>query len=115
MAVVAVDGGDERARAREGESREGSRGRERVRERSEGAAWRHPKRPGRSGKQEVARGGVGARHRAASGRGRGRRQGRSGDGLGRKCWAVQVGFGERQVSPGKFLFCFIFLILLPLF
>ena len=54
MAVVAVDGGDERARAREGESREGSRGRERVRERSEGAAWRPPKRPGRSGKQEVA-------------------------------------------------------------
>ena len=54
MTVVAVDGGDERARAREGESREGSRGRERVRERSEGAAWRHPKRPGRSGKQEVA-------------------------------------------------------------
>ena len=54
VAVVAVDGGDERARAREGESREGSRGRERVRERSEGAAWRHPKRPGRSGKQEVA-------------------------------------------------------------
>ena len=54
MAVVAVDGGDERARAREGESREGRRGRERVRGRSEGAAWRHPKRPGRSGKQEVA-------------------------------------------------------------
>ena len=52
--MVAVDGGDERARAREGESREGSRGRERVRGRSEGAAWRHPKRPGRSGKQEVA-------------------------------------------------------------
>ena len=109
MAVVAVDGGDERAQAREGESREGSRGRERVRERSEGAAWRHPKRPARSGKQEVARGGVSARHRAASGRGGGRRQGRSGDGLGGKCWAVQVGFGERQVSPGKFLFCFTFL------
>ena len=54
MAVVAVDGGDERARAREGESREGRRGRERVRGRSEGAAWLHPKRPGRSGKQEVA-------------------------------------------------------------
>ena len=54
MAVVAVDGGNERARAREGESREGRRGRERVRGRSEGAAWLHPKRPGRSGKQEVA-------------------------------------------------------------
>ena len=24
-----------------------------MKERSEGAAWRHPKRPGRSGKQEV--------------------------------------------------------------
>ena len=54
VAVVAVDGGDERARAREGESIEGRRGRERVRGRSEGAAWLHPKRPGRSGKQEVA-------------------------------------------------------------
>ena len=52
--MAAASGGDERARAREGESREGRRGRERVRERSEGAAWRHPKRPGRSGKQEVA-------------------------------------------------------------
>ena len=51
---MAVDGGDERARAREGESIEGRRGRERVRGRSEGAAWLHPKRPGRSGKQEVA-------------------------------------------------------------
>ena len=63
MAVVAMDGGDERARAREGESREGRRGRERVRERSEGAAWLHPKRPGRSGKQEVA---VGGRARAGA-------------------------------------------------
>ena len=41
--------GRERGRAEKGEG-----GRERVRERSEGAAWRHPKRPGRSGKQEVA-------------------------------------------------------------
>ena len=58
MAVVAVDGGDERARAREGESREGSRGRERVRERSEGAAWHHrgveEEAGGGQGKQEVA-------------------------------------------------------------
>ena len=54
VAVVVASDGDERARAREGESREGRGGRERVRERSEGAAWRHPKRPGRSGKQEVA-------------------------------------------------------------
>ena len=41
--------GRERGRAEKGEG-----GRERVRERSEGAAWRLPKRPGRSGKQEVA-------------------------------------------------------------
>ena len=117
MAVVAVDGGDERARAREGESREGRRGRERVRERSEGAAWRHPKRPGRSGKQEVARGGVGARHRAASGRGGGRRQ-RGGGGLGLSRIAGLGGAlgGLRVSGPGRlplspvffiFLFCFL--------
>ena len=41
--------GRERGRAEKGEG-----GRERVRERSEGAAWRHPKKPGRRGKQEVA-------------------------------------------------------------
>ena len=41
--------GRERGRAEKGEE-----GRKRVRERSEGAAWRLPKRPGRSGKQEVA-------------------------------------------------------------
>ena len=84
MAVVAVDGGDERARAREGESREGRRGRERVRGRSEGATWLHPKRPGRSGKQEVA----GAASTLATPRlcpssEGGRRQGESGGGLGR--------------------------------
>ena len=104
MAVVAVDGGDERARAREGESREGRRGRERVRERSEGAAWLHPKRPGRSGKQEVA----GAASALAtprlcpSGEG-GRRQG------GKRRWAGPCWAGWwRQVSgwaagglPGK--------------
>ena len=55
MAVVAVDGGDERARAREGESREGRRGRERVRERSEGAVWRRGRRPGRRGGSQAGR------------------------------------------------------------
>ena len=100
MAVVAVDGGDERARAREGESREGRRGRERVRERSEGAAWLHPKRPGRSGKQEVA--GVASAldtpRLCPSGEG-GRRQG------GKRLWARPLGelgqlgwTGKRQVS-----------------
>ena len=89
MAVVAVDGGDEHARAREGESREWSRGRERVRERSEGAAWRHPKRPGRSGKQEVA--GAASALATEQLRGEGEEDDREscGVGLGRFCWATR--------------------------
>ena len=89
MAVVAVDGGDERARAREGKSREGRRGRERVRERSEGAAWLHPKRPGRSGKQEVA--GAASALATEQLRGEGEEDDREscGGGLGRFCWATR--------------------------
>ena len=104
MAVVAVDGGDERARAREGESREGRRGRERVRERSERAAWLHPKRPGRSGKQEVA--GAASALATEQLRGEGEEDDRE----------EEVGWAAGGAGPGKsfcsflnFLFCFIFI------
>ena len=113
---MAVDGGDERARAREGESREGRRGRERVRERSEGAAWRHPKRPGRSGKQEVA----GAASALATEQLRG--EGEEDDREEEVGWAAG-GAGPGKWAPGK-SFCsffnssvlfYFYLILLPLF
>ena len=92
--MVAVDGGDERARAREGESREGRRGRERVRERSEGAAWLHPKRPGRSGKQEVA----GAASALATEllRCEGRKKTRGRRWAGPHRWAAQGGLGQHR-------------------
>ena len=61
MAVVAVDGGDERARAREGESREGRRGRERVRERSEGVRHLRGVAGDVQGEEEAARQGGGGR------------------------------------------------------
>ena len=109
MAVVAVDGGDERARAREGESREGRRGRERVRERSEGAAWRHPKRPGRSGKQEVA----GAASALATEQLRG--EGEEDDREEEVGWAGQLRWAARWARmPGKLqvsaLFYFLFVL-----
>ena len=109
MAVVAVDGGDERARAREGESREGGRGRERVRERSEGAAWLHPKRPGRSGKQEVA----GAASALATEQLRG--EGEEDDREEEVGWASQLRWAARWARmPGKLqvsaLFYFLFVL-----
>ena len=75
-----------------GESREGRRGRERVRERSEGAAWLHPKRPGRSGKQEVA--GAASALATEQLRGEGEEDDRGGGQVG---WAGQLGRPGRTV------------------
>ena len=123
MAVVAVDGGDERARAREGESREGRRGRERVRGRSEGAAGvsRRVGAPrwqagGGQSRVEVARA---VASRCPSSWQRGRRQEEVGwAALGRSCWPPGGLRGERQVSALFYiyvLFSIFFKFVLPLF
>ena len=103
--------GRERGRAEKGEG-----GRERVRERSEGAAWRLPKRPGRSGKQEVA----GAASALATEQLRG--EGEEDDREEEVGWAGQLRWAARWARiPGKlqvsalFYFLFVFLIILPLF
>ena len=90
-----------------------------MRERSEGAAWRHPKRPGRSGKQEVA----GAASALATEQLRG--EGEEDDREEEVGWAGQLRWAARWArTPGKlqvsfcsfivFLFLFLF-NLLPLF
>ena len=114
VAVVAVDGSDERARAREGKSREGSRDRERVRESQglRGAPWRGlGRRAASSAKQEVA-GALGRAPRLASAYWQRKTTSGEVDGLG---WAAG-GPGPGKWAPGKsfcsflnFLFCFIFI------
>ena len=95
------------------ETEEGG-GARRVREGARGCvamlegSWRRGGSRRWPGKQEVAEAASAPVGHARCLLARGRRQGGSGDGLGRKCWAVQVGFGERQVSPGKFLFFYCF-------
>ena len=101
--------GRERGRAEKGEG-----GRERVRERSEGAAWRLPKRPGRSGKQEVA----GAASALATEQLRG--EGEEDDREEEVGWAGQLRWAARWARmPGKlqvsalFYFLFVLFNLLP--
>ena len=80
-----------------------------MRERSEGAAWRLPKRPGRSGKQEVAGAASALATEQLRGEGEEDDRGRSGGGLGR--WRSWAGWlpGERQVRflSSVFYFCFV--------
>ena len=62
MAVVAVDGGDERARAREGESREGRRGSGESEREERGGCVASPEEARAKRQAGGGRGGVGARH-----------------------------------------------------
>ena len=116
VAARALVGGDGLHSVAGGEAEERGEGRSRERGRSERGSGRRVASPGVEEGGNQAGGGQ-ARWRCSPPscfvRWHGRKTGMPPGGWAAQCWAVQVGFGERQVSPSLsllFLFCFVFLI-----